>query len=84
MCNELEIRGQAIRDDRGEVEPTYCSSCLSPHLSSLARSKFANFQSPPILTRRRSTAEVRVVGIETSRTESLIEEPTPESNNLYH
>ena len=41
--------------------------------------------SPPILTSspgHRSAAELRVVGIETSRTESPIEEPTPESNDL--
>ena len=37
---------------------------------------------PHILTRHRSTAELRVVGIETSRTESLTEKPFPESNDL--
>ena len=37
---------------------------------------------PPILTRHRRTVELRVVGIGTSRTESLIKEPTPESNDL--
>ena len=37
---------------------------------------------PHILTRHRSTAELRVVGIETSRTESLTEEPYSESNDL--
>ena len=52
--------------------------------SQLARSR-ANSQTfnlPPILTRHRSTAELRVVGMETGRTDSLIEEPTPESNNI--
>ena len=37
---------------------------------------------PHILTRHRSTAELRVVGIKTSRTESHTEEPSPESNDL--
>ena len=37
---------------------------------------------PHCLTRHRSAAELRVVGIETGRTESPIEEPTPESNDL--
>ena len=37
---------------------------------------------PHILPRHRSTAELRVVGIETSRTESLTEEPSPGLNNL--
>ena len=37
---------------------------------------------PHILTRHRLSAELRVVGIETSRTESLTEEPSPESNDL--
>ena len=50
------------------------------------QSKFANLYSPPnphILTRHRSTAaELLVAGMETSRTELLIEEPTPESNDL--
>ena len=56
---------------------------FSPHLA--AESKFANFQSPTqshIRTRHRSTTEQRVVVIETSRTESLTEEPSPESNDL--
>ena len=51
--------------------------------SQLARSR-ANSQTfnlPPILTPHRSTAELRVVGIETSRTESLMH-PSPESNKL--
>ena len=50
-----------------------------------AESNFENFQLPPnrhILTRHHSTAKLRVVGIETSRSESLTEEPTPESNDL--
>ena len=62
---------------------------FSPHLRAreLARSR-ANSQTsnlPPnrhILARHRSTAELRVVGIETSRTESLTEKPFPESNDL--
>ena len=37
---------------------------------------------PHILTRHRSTAELRVVGIETSGTESHTEEPSAESNDL--
>ena len=62
---------------------------LAASQSSRARSQQrANSQTsnlppnPHILTRHRSTAELRVVGIETSRTESLTEEPSPESNNL--
>ena len=62
---------------------------FSPHLGAgeLARSR-ANSQTsnlPPnrhILARHRSTAELRVVGIETSRTESLTEKPFPESSDL--
>ena len=90
--NELQIRGQAFRDDWCEVEPIYCcffSRRISALASSLAAdSRAANSQSsnlppnPHILTRHRSTAELRVVGIETSRTESLTEEPSPASNNL--
>ena len=63
----------------------FVASCLAA--SQLARSR-ANSQTsnlsphPHILTRHRSTAELRVVGIETSRTESLTEEPSAESNNL--
>ena len=37
---------------------------------------------PHMLTRHRSSAELRVVGIETSSAESLAEEPSPDSNNL--
>ena len=65
---------------------------FTPHLRAreLARSsqQRANSQTsnlppyPHILTRHRSTAELRVVGIETSRTESRTEEPSPESNDL--
>ena len=66
---------------------------FSRHISELASSlavdsRAANSQTfnfPPntyILTRYRSTAELRVVGLETSRTESLTEEPSHESNNL--
>ena len=51
--------------------------------SSAAKSRTSDLPSNPhILTRHRSTAELRVVGIETSRTESLKEEPSPESNNM--
>jgi len=48
--------------------------CLTA--SQLARSWASSqtFNPPPILTRHRSNAESRVVGIETSRTESFIEE----------
>ena len=35
-----------------------------------------------ILTRHRSTTELRVFGTETSYTQSLLEEPTPQSNDL--
>ena len=37
---------------------------------------------PPIFTQPRSTAELRVVSIESRCTQSLLEEPTPESNDL--
>ena len=90
--NELQIRSQAFRDDWCEVEPIYCcffSRRISELASSLAAdSRAANSQifnlppNPHILTRHRSTAELRVVGIETSRPELLTEEPSPESNNL--
>ena len=71
MFSELQIRGQAIRHDWCEVEPIYC--CFSFHGISAHSQQFANFQSPllRILTPHRSTAELRVVGIETSRTEWL-------------
>ena len=62
---------------------------LAASQSSRARSQQrANSQTsnlppnPHILTWQRGTAELRVVGIETSRTESLTEEPSPESNGL--
>ena len=68
----------------------YCF--FSPHLRAreLARSsqQRANSQTsnlptnPHILTRHLSTADQRVVGIETTRTESLTEKPSPESNGL--
>ena len=62
---------------------------VSPHLRGreLARSR-ANSQTsnlppnPHVVTRHRSIAELRLVGIETSRTESLTEEPSPGSNDL--
>ena len=54
-----------------------------PADSRAANSQTSNLRrNPHILTRHRSTAKLRVVGIETSRTESLIEEPTPELNDL--
>ena len=62
---------------------------FSPHLRAgeLARSRTNSQTSnlapnPHILTRHHSTAELRVVGIETSRTESITEESSPESINL--
>ena len=72
--NELQIRGQAFRDDWYEVEPIvlwrfFSQTCNLP-------------PNPHILTSHRSTAELRVVGIENSRTESLTEEPSPWSNDL--
>ena len=74
---------------RGRADILQLLRFFPPHLRAgeLARSR-ANSQTsnlppnPHILTRHRSTAELRVVGIETSRTESLTEEPSPESNNL--
>ena len=85
---ELQIRGQAFRDDWHEVERIFC--CFLSHrltasqlVCSRATSQTSNLSpNPHIPTRHRSTAELRVVGIETSRTESLVEEPTPESNDL--
>ena len=70
----MQIRGQAFRDDWYEVEPIvlwrfFSQTCNLP-------------PNPHILTSHRSTAELRVVGIETSRAESFAEEPSPESNNL--
>ena len=65
---------------------------FSPHfrarelaLSSQQRANSQTSHLPPnphILTRHRSTAELRVVGIETSRIESITEEPSPEKNDL--
>ena len=54
-----------------------------PADSRAANSQTSNLRrNPHILTRHRSTAKLRVVGIETSRTKSLTDEPSPESNNL--
>ena len=89
--NESQIRGQAFRDDWCEVEPIY-SCFFSRRISELAsslevESKFANFQSPTQSSHPHPapqhcrTAELRVVGIETSRTESLTEEPSPERSS---
>ena len=90
--NELQIRGQAFGDDWCEVEPIYCcffSRRISELASSLvAESKFANLQSPNQSSHPHpapqhcTTAELRVIGIETSRTESLTEEPSHESHDL--
>ena len=74
----------------GARSSRYIVVFFSPHLkSSRARSQQrANSQTcnlppnPHIFTRHRSTAELRVVGIETSRTESLSKETSPESNDL--
>ena len=81
--NELQIRGQAFRDDWCEVEPIHC--CFFSRRISQQRANSQTSSLPPnphIRTRHRSTAELRVVVIETSRTESLTEEPSPESNDL--
>ena len=74
---------------RGRADILQLLRFFPPHLRAgeLARSR-ANSQTsnlppnPHILTRHRSTAELRVVGIDTSRTETLTEELSPESNNL--
>ena len=67
----------------------FFSRRISELASSLAAdTRSANSQSsilppnPHILTRHRSTAKQRAVDIETSRTESLTEEPSSESINL--
>ena len=89
----MQIRGQDFREDWCVVEPTYYCCFLSHRISELASSlaadsRAANSQTsnlppnPHVLTRHRSSAELRVVVIETSRTESLTEEPSPESSNL--
>ena len=78
----LRIRGQAFCDDWCEVEPICC--CFFSRRISQPRANSKTFNLPPnphIRTRHRSTVELRVV-IETSRTESLTEEPSPESNDL--
>ena len=91
--NELEIRGQAFWDEWCVVKPTYYCCFPSHRVSELASSlaadsRAANSQAsnlppnPHILIRHRSTAELRVVGVETSRIEPLTEDPSPESNNL--
>ena len=56
--------------------------CLTASQLARSRANSQTFNLPPILTRHRSTAELRVVGIETSRTESLTEEPTPDAHNI--
>ena len=55
---------------------------LASSLAADSRAANSQISDPHILTRHRSSAELRVVGIETSRTESLTEEPSPESNNV--
>ena len=73
---------------RADIFPFF-SRRISELASSLAvdnrsaNSKISSLpHNPHILTRHLSTAELRVVGIETSRPDSLTEEPSPESNNL--
>ena len=66
---------------RGRAD-TWLASSLAAD-SRAASSQTSNLPpNPHILTHHRSTAELRVVGIETSRTELLTEKPSPESNNL--
>ena len=76
------IRGKAIRDDWCEVERIHFKPFVSPLTASQLAANSQTSNLSPILTRHRSTAEPRVVGIETSCTQSLIKEPTPESNDL--
>ena len=81
--NELQIRCQAFRGDWCEVEPIYFCFFSRRISQQRANSKTSNLPpNPHMRTRHRSTAELRVVVIETSRTESLTEEPSPESNDL--
>ena len=88
MFNELQNSCQTFRDDWCEVEPIYCYVFfrrISERASSLAaEGKFANIQSPTQSAhpRHRSTAELRVGGIETSRIESRTVELCPKSNDL--
>ena len=72
------------RSSRSIVVAFSLAECPSSRARS-RQSKFANAQSrsnPHILNRHRSTAELRIVGIETRNTESLTEEPCSESNDL--
>ena len=55
---------------------------VSPHLIAGELLAADQIRKLRILTRHRSTAELRVGGNEARRTESLTEEPFPESNNL--
>ena len=69
---------------RGRAD-IFVALCLgvSQLARSRANSKASNLSpNPHILTRHRCTAELRVIGIEPRRSESLKEEPTPESNDL--
>ena len=87
IVNELQrIRGQAVRGDWCEVEPIYCCFFLAASQSWRARSQQTAEQqirkfpiSHPILTSSPVTA---ALGVENGRTESLREEPSPESNDL--
>ena len=94
LC-KLQIRGQwpvarpfAMIGARSSRYIAFFLAASQLASSFAADSRAANSQTsnlppnPHILTRHRITAEQRVVGIETSRTESLTEEPSPESNNL--
>ena len=55
---------------------------VSPHLSSQLAAISQTSNLPPILTPQRSTAELRLVGVETSCSPLLTEERMPESNDL--
>ena len=63
MADELQIRGQAIRDDWSEVRQYIFAFCLTASQLA-ATSQTSNL--PPILTLHRSSAELPVVGIETT------------------
>ena len=61
----------------------FCSPHARARELTRSRAQISNLPpNPHILTRHRSTAEVRVVGIETSCIESLTEEPSAEWNDL--
>ena len=77
MFNDLQIRGQAIRHDWWEIEQMYVCF-LSSRIS--ARSEFANFEPPP--TPHPAPQHCRAASRRHSCTQSLLDEPTPESNDL--